>query len=104
MRKSGLALFLLGASLLGLSFALRAQDLPETPYDESQIVVCGHPPVFLTQMLQNSIQRMRPTQKSAPPMQFGSPTRDGEIRVEQRERSKQPNFVTRTIPTVPLRC
>jgi hypothetical protein len=104
MRKSGLALFLLGASLLGLAFALRAQDLPETPYDESQIVACGHPPLFLTKVLQNSIQRMRPTQKSTSPLQFGSPTRDGEIRVEQRERSKQLNFVTPTVPAVPLRC
>src|ERR1700721_3660038 len=104
MRKSGLALFLLGASLLGLAFALQAQDLPETPYDESQIVACGHPPQFLTEMLQNSIQRMRPTQKSTPPVQCGSPTGDGEIRVEQSEQSKQPDFDTPTIPAIPLRC
>src|ERR1700757_3480690 len=104
MRKSGLALFLLGVSLLGLSFALRAQDLPETPYDESQIVACGHPPRLLTQVLQNSIQRMRPTQKSASPLQFGSPTGGGEICVEEKERSKQPNLVNSTISAVLLRC
>ena len=104
MRESVFALFLLGASLLGLSFALQAQDLPETSYDESQIVACGHPPSLLTQMLQDSVQRKRPTQKSASPLEFGSPARHGDFRVEERERWKQPQLVTSAIRAVPLRC
>ena len=104
MKKSGLALFFLVTSLLGLSLALRAQDLPETPYDESQIVACAHPPRFLTQVLQVSIQRIRPTQKSASTVQFDFLTGDGEIRVKQKERSKKLNFVKPTIPAAQLRC
>jgi hypothetical protein len=104
MRKYVFALFFLGASLFGLSFALQAEDLPETPYDESQEVACEHTPLFLTQVLQGSVQRTQPTQKSASPLLLGSLARRGEIRVERREQSEQPNFVTPTIHAVPLRC
>src|SRR2546421_12142092 len=104
MRKSVFTLFIYGVLLFGLSFAFHAQDLPETPYDESQGVACEHTPLLLTQVLQDSAQRTQPTQKSVSPLLLGSPTRRGEIRVENREPSEQPSFVTPTIPAVPLRC
>jgi hypothetical protein len=102
MRKSVFALFFLGASLFGLSFSLQAEDLPETPYDESQGVPCEHTPLSLTQALQTFVQRKQPTQKSASPLLLGS-LRDG-IRLEKREWSEQSVFVTATIRVVPLRC
>jgi hypothetical protein len=97
-------LLVLGTLTFGLSLALHAEDLPETPYDESQGVAGEHAPPFLTQVLQDSVQRTQPTQKSAPLPILGSPTRHGEIRFEKRERSEQPDFVTPTICAVPLRC
>ena len=103
MRKSVFILFMLGALLFDLSLALQAEDLPETPYDESQGVACEYAPLLLTQMLQVSVQRTRPTQKSASLLRLGSPTRRGEIRVQKREQSEQPNFVTPTMQAVPLR-
>jgi len=97
-------LFVHGALLFGLSFAFHAVDLPETPYDESQGAACEHTPRFVTQVLQDSIHRTQPTQKSASPVLLGAPTRHDEIRVVKRERSEQPNCVIPTIPAVPLRC
>jgi hypothetical protein len=104
MRKSVFTLVILGALLFDLSFALQAEDLPETPYDESQGVPCEHMPLSLTQVLQDSVQRTQPTRNSASPLLLGSPTGQGEFRVEKRERSEQPNFVTATTRAVPLRC
>jgi hypothetical protein len=88
----------------GLSLALHAEDLPETPYDESQAVAGEHAPPFLTQVLQDSVQRTQPTQESTSLLLLGSPTRHDEIRIEKRDRSEQPNFVTPTFCAAPLRC
>jgi hypothetical protein len=104
MRKSVFTLFILGALLFDSSLALQAEDLPETPYDESQGVACEHSPPLLTQVLQDSVQRTQPTRKPAFPLLLGSPSRRGEFRVENRDRSEQPNFVTATIRAVFLRC
>ena len=103
MRKSVFTLFIHGALLFGLSFAFHAEDLPETPYDESQGVACEHTPLFLTQVLHDSAQRTQPTQKLASSLLLGSPTKRGEIRAEKKG-SEQPNFDTSTIRAVPLRC
>jgi hypothetical protein len=97
-------LFVLGTLTFGLSLALHAEDLPETPYDESQAVAGEHAPPFLTQVLQDSVQRTQPTQRSASALLLGSPTGHDEICVEKSERSEQPNFVTPNIGVVPLRC
>jgi hypothetical protein len=106
MRKYFFTLIILGALLFGLSCALHAEDLPETPYDESQGMACGHSPLFLTRVLQDSVQRAQANQKSASasPLLSGAPTSRGEIRVEKVERSKQPDCVTPTIHAAPLRC
>ena len=104
MKKSVFMLLVLGTLTFGLSLALHAEDLPETPYDESQAVAGEHAPPFLTQVLQDSVQRTQPIQESASPLLLGSPTRQSEIRFEKRESSEQPNFVTPTICAVPLRC
>ena len=97
-------LLVLGTLTFGLSLALHAEDLPETPYDESQGVAGEHAPPFLTQVLQKSVQRTQPTRKSASPRLLGYPTSRGEFRVENRDQSEQPDLVTHTIRAVPLRC
>jgi len=104
MRKSVFTLFVLWALLFALSFALHAEDLPETPYDESQGVASEHASQFVIQVLQDSAERTRPPQKSGFPALLGSPTRLGEIRAAEREQSGQPDFVTPTVRAVPLRC
>jgi hypothetical protein len=104
MTKSVLAFFLLGGSLLGLSFALQAQDLPETPYDESQDLACEQLPLCVIQVLQDSFQRTESTPKSTFPLLSGSAIGRDKTRVEKREVPEQPNFVTASIRAVPLRC
>lgn len=110
MRKPVLALFILGALLFDLSLALQPEDLPDTPYDESQGVACEHSAplltqvLHLTQVLQDSVRKTQQTGKSASLLLLGFPTRRGENRVEKRERPGQPNFDTPTIRGVPLRC
>lgn len=104
MTKSVFALLILGALLSDLSLALQPQDLPETPYDESQGVACEHRPLLLTQVLQDSVQGRQPTRKAASPPLWGSPTRRGEIRIERRLRPDQPDFDTPAICADPLRC
>jgi|SRR5689334_23591680 hypothetical protein len=104
MRKPVLALFILGALLFDLSLALQPEDLPDTPYDESQGVACEHSAPLLTQVLQDSVRKTQQTGKSASLLLLGFPTRRGENRVEKRERPGQPNFDTPTIRSVPLRC
>lgn len=104
MRKTVFALVILAGLLFDLSLALQAEDLPETPYDESQGVACEHAPPLLTQVLQDSVQKTRPHWKAAPPSAFGSPARPGEFRVEKRNRQEQSVFGAATIHAVPLRC
>jgi hypothetical protein len=104
MRKSVLTFFALGALLFDLSLALQAEDLPETSYDESQGAACEHTPLLLTQVLQDSVQRTQSSQKLAFPLQFGSPTRRGEIHIHKRQWSEQLNFFTSTIRAASLRC
>ena len=104
MRKPVCALFILGALLFDSSLALQPEDLPDTPYDESQGVACEDSPPLLTQVLQDSARKTQQTGKSASLVLLGFPTRRGEIRVEKRERPELPNFDTPTIRDVPLRC
>lgn len=104
MRKPVLALFILEALLFDLSLALQPEDLPDTPYDESQGVACEHSAPLLTQVLQDSVRKTQQTGKSASLLLLGFPTRRGENRVEKKERPGQPNFDTPTIRSVPLRC
>jgi hypothetical protein len=104
MRTSVFTLSVLGPLLLGLSFAFHAEDLPETPYDESQGVACEHIPLFLTQLLHDSVQRTQSTQRSASPLLLSSPTSRGEFSVVKREGSELPGFLTPATRAVPLRC
>jgi hypothetical protein len=104
MRKYFFTLASLGALLFGSAFALPAEDLPETLYDESQGVACEHTPLFLTQLPRDSVQRAQPTQKSASPLLSGSQASRGEIRLEKKELSKQSDCVTPTTHAISLRC
>lgn len=104
MRKSAYKLFAIGALLIGLAFAFHAEDLPETPYDESQVMASEHFPFFMIQVLQESVQRVQPTQKSVSPMMPSSPATGEKTPLQTRNLSPQPEVVTPNIRAVPLRC
>jgi hypothetical protein len=104
MRKSVLTFVIVGTLFLGLAFALHAEDLPETPYDESQGMAGEHTPFFAIRVIEDSLERVQTTQKPASTMLLDSPTARGEIHVEQRELSEPPGVITPTILAVPLRC
>jgi hypothetical protein len=55
-----LRLVLAPALFVGLSLAFQAEDLPETPYDESQEMACENTPVVLVQELQECVQSAEP--------------------------------------------
>ena len=104
MRKSAYTLFTVVALLIGLAFAFHAEDLPETPYDESQVMASEHYPFFLIQVLQESVQRVQPTQKSVSPMMPSSPATGEKTPLQARNLSAQPELITPNIRAVPLRC
>lgn len=104
MRKSAYTLFTVGALLIGLAFAFHAEDLPETPYDESQVMASEHFPFFMIQVLQESVQRVQPAQKSASPMVPSPPDTGGKAPLETMNTSVQPELITPNIRAVPLRC
>jgi hypothetical protein len=103
MTKSIVAILLLGGSLLGLSFALQAQDLPETPYDESQDLACEHVPVCPVQVIQDSLEKTESTPSPTGPLLSAFFTSTNEIRVES-EVSDRTNFVSASIRAMHLRC
>ena len=104
MGKSVFTLFIVAVLFVGLAFALHAEDLPETPYDESQGMAIDHAPYFATRVLEDSRLRVHATEKSVSPMLLGSLTSRAEIRVEGRALAKPPRVVVPTILAVPLRC
>ena len=103
MTKSVIAIVLLGSSLLGLSFALQAQDLPDTPYDESQDLACEHLPVCVVQVIQDSLEKTESTVNSTPPVLAASSLSPNGIRVRS-ETPEKSDFVTASIRAVHLRC
>jgi len=104
MRKSVSRFFLLGALVFGLSLALQAEDLPETPYDESQEQACENFPLFSIQLLQDSIQTTQPVQESVSPISLGFLTSHDEAFVGMSEGSAQSISVGLTVFSLPLRC
>ena len=103
MTKSVVAILLLGISLLGLSFALQAQDLPETPYDESQDLACEHLPTCVVQVIQDSLEKTESTPSSAPPLLLSLFTSRNEICLESTPLLPT-HFVAGSIRAVHLRC
>ena len=103
MIRSIATILLLGSSLLGLSFALQAQDLPETPYDESQDLACEHVPVCAVQVIQDSLEKTASTLSPTRPLLSVFATSPDEMRVESRV-SRRTSSVSASIRTVHLRC
>jgi alpha-mannosidase len=104
MRNTFFTRALLGASLFGLSLYLHAEDLPETPYDESQQLACEHNPLSSIQVVRDSIQTTQPTQESATPFTLVSLINHHELLVGMPEWSVVCNFAAPAVIAPLIRC
>ena len=102
MRTSRCLLVLLVALAFGLSFAIPAEDMPETAYDESEALPYEATPLFSI-VLQESA-RTQSVLTSASPLHFSPLLRRAEIQAEWSERAEPQLSVSVTILDHSLRC
>lgn len=104
MRKSRSVLVLLVASVLSVSFAVQAEDIPETLYDESEALPYEKTLSFSNEVLQHSAQVLQSTLTFGPLFRRGFLSRRDAIRAEGRQRAVPPNSDLLTILDHSLRC
>jgi hypothetical protein len=104
MRKSRAVLVLLVASVLSVSFAVQAEDIPETLYDESEALPYEKTLPFSNEVLQHSAQVLQSTLTFSPLFRRGFLSRRDAIRAEGRQRAVPPNSDLLTILDHSLRC
>jgi hypothetical protein len=76
---------LLVALVLGLSFAVPAEDVPDTAYDESEALPYESIPVFSSAVRQVTAWTLRCGAQFSFPFYLGSLTRGYKVRAEQSE-------------------
>jgi hypothetical protein len=91
------------ALLFGVSFALPAEDIPETPYDESETLPYEVTPLFSI-VLQEPARAPRSVLTLVFPLHFSAPLRCGQSLVEQSERTPHPISASVTILDHSFRC
>jgi len=99
--RSVLVLFLV--LVFGLSFTVPAEDIPETPYDESETLPCESTPVF-SRVVQDSAQALHSVLTLAFPLHFNPTARRNEIFAEQSAWAPHPTCDSVTILDHTLRC
>jgi hypothetical protein len=87
MRKPRSVLVLLLLLVFGVSLAVTAEDVPETPYDESETLPYESTPTLSNEVLQESGRALPPTPIFASSFDTGFMTRRAEILAERSERS-----------------
>jgi len=102
MRKLRSVFVLLTALTLIWSFAVPTEDVPETPYDESEALPYEATPLFSI-VLQESA-RTKSVLTSASPLHFSPLLRRAEIQAEWSERAEPQLSVSVTILDHSLRC
>jgi hypothetical protein len=96
---------LLVALVLGLSSAIPAKDVPETPYDESESLPYDSTPLFSIESLQQAAGTNQAVVNLDPsPFNPASPTTGNKIRASLREKTVHPFSDTLTIRHHSLRC
>ena len=90
MREFLFTLLLAGALVFSLSLALPAEDVLDTPYDESEQPPYERTPLFSVELMQESARVPVALRKSSPPFQLGSLTGCDVIPAERWERSRHP--------------
>jgi hypothetical protein len=96
-------LVLLAAFALSLSFAVPANDVPESPYDESEALPYEAAPLFSI-MLQESARALQSVLTLALPIHFDPTARRNETLAEQLARTPHPICGSVTILDHSLRC
>ena len=99
--RSVLVLFL--ALIFGLSFTIPAEDIPETPYDESETLPYESIPVFAN-VVQESAQILRAVLTLAFPLHFNPTASGDESLAKQWARAPHPICGSVTIRDHSLRC
>ena len=103
MSKLRCILVVLAVFALSLSFAVPEEDVPETPYDESEALPYESTPLFSI-MLQESARAPQWVVTRAFPLQFHPTTGRDEIRSERLARTPHPICGSVTILDHSLRC
>jgi len=103
MKESAFTFVLLAALVLGISFAIRAEDNPETPYDESELL-----PYEASSPLLKIVMRQTAASQTVPKTDLvgflhRSATRDG-TRAEQSEPTRQHASKSITVLNCLRRC
>jgi hypothetical protein len=96
-----LNLLLLGVLVFGLSLAVQAEDVPETPYDESEELPYENTPRVSVEML---LEPARTLQESDSSVESSPPIRPDETQVEQAEQTAPSNSNSLTILNHCFRC
>lgn len=104
MKDSVFTLFLLVALVLGISFAIPAEDGPDTPYDESEQLPCESTVGALIKPLEEPAEVPRAVLKRGGLLQSDSTTGFELIRTDQQTVS--PRLVPGSLPILghSLRC
>jgi len=103
MRKLRSLLVVLAALALCMSFAVPREDVPETPYDESEAMPYESGPVFSI-MVQESARALLSLLTSALPPRVDRTARRDEILAQQWARAPHPIGASATILDHSLRC
>jgi hypothetical protein len=104
MKKHTLMLFLIPALVLGLACAFPAEDLPQTPYDESQGMAFESVPLLSARALQDLIHTTQPIQPSLAILPSNSSAWNQEACTCVTAQSIVLNFGEITDRASPLRC
>jgi hypothetical protein len=103
MRTSAFAFVLLAALVVGISFAIPAEDDPETPYDESQLL-----PYEAISPLVNIVMRQTAASQTVPKTDLVARLRciaaSNETRVKQSEPPRQYSSKSITVLNCLRRC
>lgn len=103
MRKPRSVLIFLLLLGFGLSLAVPAEDVPETPYDESETLPYERTPLFSITVTQPSDRTAKAEPRSDSLLRFNSSTKRGQRRREESARlHRVPNLLT--ILNHALRC
>lgn len=103
MRERRLVLVLLLIVTLGLSLAIQAEDIPETPYDESEALPYEGTPLFSIAVPQASARMSSAEFRSDAPFPHGSLRKRRQRPREERSKSHC-LVISRAILNHSLRC
>jgi hypothetical protein len=104
MRECAFTFVLLAALVVGLSLAIPPEDLPETPYDESEELPYDCTPLFCIDVVLESARAPQAVSQPGSLCQLGSLKETDKKRTEQFDQTRHATFDSFTFLNSPLRC